>query len=492
MHKYTVYAIILFMTESTDPFKDNKDPFVPETVRVSLPDGTDAIDLGATAMNHIEAPLPKIDSSNLSQGDVLTVEFDNDHKETFEVGALHISSLVFGSDDVMSQEVVLKRHTEDTDEPLEETLHGSAISPYGTMMTPGTIRVGSYMVVDSGISAGVIRSFDIRRPDENGDLQPVALNKNERKAPSDSFTNALQSFKEIEALLEADDFRFDDTEEDIILEDGYVLEGGLSKNYKRVNGDLLVYASRQGFGCAVIPQDEIWVYDAKDEVLRAMRNIPTQGIFQMAIAEGVTKDMFQEAGIGYSSDGTPDWRESFCLEGPTLHRLSKDAPITSYTWMSPDQDAPIITVLEDGENVSDLLKTPKQKGEAFVEVMKAHGGEDLIESVHEALGIDPGDESYIYDRLEVNIRPGEEPEPCEAEAHTWTSEELAASITQKVKDATSIAYTKDGAILSVDGHDIHVRTEIDKEIKKMVKAARLTSGKTQRAIGSRLMRWLRE
>lgn len=479
------------MTEPTDPFKDFKDPFVPETVRVELPDGTDAVDIGATALNHIEAPLPQVDSSTLQQGDVLTVEFDNDHQETFEVGSLQTGSLVFGSDDARRPEVMLKRRTENEDEPSEVRLHGSAISPSGGFRTPGTVRVGSFMMTDLGVSTGSIRNFDLKRPDENGDLQPVMLNKTESKTASEGFTKAKQTFEKMSALLETDGFKFGDVEEDEVLDDGFVLQGGMNKRYKRVNGDLLVYAARQGFGCAVVPQDEIWVYDAKAEVLRAMRNIPTQGIIQMAVAEGVTKDIFQKAGNGYAKDGnTLDWREPF-LDGMHIHWLSDAVPVTSYTWLSPDQEAPIMTVLEDGKNVSNLLKTPKQKGAAFVENMEAHGGEDLIETVHQTLGIDPNDESYIYDRLEVDIRPGEEPEPREGEAYAWTSQELAATAARKVKDATSIAYDKDGAVLSVDGHEIHIRTDIEEEIEQMVKAAKRTFGKTQKAIGSRVLGRLR-
>ena len=464
------------MSEHTDPFKDFKDPFVPEVVRVELPDGTDAINLGKTAMNHLEAPLPQVDSSKMQQGDVLTVELDNDHVESFEVTTMHTGSLVFASEDVTHQEVVFKRVTEgsgDTEEPIK--FYGSAISPSGMMRTPSTLRVGSHMVTDLGVSAGAIRTFDLKRPDENGELKDVVLNKTEVKAESDSFTGAKEAFSELEKLLEQDGFKFGDND-----------ENGLSGRYTKVNGDLLVHAARQGFGCAVIPQDEIYAYDAKAQVLRGLRNIPTQGIFQAMVVEGVSKDMFQKAFIAYDGN-EPDWRYPLTLGRSGIAALSELAPVVSYTWLNPSQETPTVTVYEAGERVSKLLRTPKQKGAAFVKNMKAHGGEDLIEGISQMLDIDPDDGTYVYDRLEVDIHPGKQPEVREGDAYIWTSPELAASASAKITEATSVHYKDGVAVLSVDGHDVRIRTDIGNEIESMARATRRTLGITQKAIGSRLL-----
>lgn len=469
------------MTEPIDPFKDFKDPFIPETVRVPLPDGTDAIELGATALNHIEAPLPQVDSTKMQRGDVLTIEFDNDHTETFEVATMHTGSLVFASEDVTHQEAVFKRRTEraeDTDEPI--SFYGSAISPSGAMRTPSTLRVGSYMVTDLGVSSAAVRNFDLKRPDENGELQDVMLNKTETKTESDSFTHAKDTFTALEKLLEQDGFKFGDDDED-----------GLSGRYTKVNGDTLVRAARQGFGCGVIPQDEIYAYDAKAQVLRGLRNIPTQGIFQAMVVEGVTKDIFQKAFIAYRNGSEPDWRHPLTLGRSGIGALSELAPVVSYTWLTPSQETPTITVYEDGQHVSKLLRTPKQKGAAFVENMKAHGGEDLIDGVSQMFDIDPNDSAYVYDRLEVDINPGEQPQPREGEAYIWTSQELATEAAAKVKDATSIEYKSDTAVLTVDGHNIEIHTDIDQQIEKIAKTTRLTLGATQRAIGSRVLGRLR-
>lgn len=458
------------------------DPFVPEVVRVELPDGTDAINLVETAMNHLEAPVPQLDSSKMQQGDVLTVEFDDDYIEAFEVTTIHTGSLVFASEDVTHQEVVFKRVTEGGEE-LEEPIkfYGSAISSSGKMRTPSTLRVGSRMVTDLGVSSGAIRTFDLKRPDENGELKDVALNKTEVKAESDSFTRSKEAFTELEKLLEQDGFKFGNDD-----------ENGLSGRYTKVNGDLLVHAARQGFGCAVIPQDEIYAYDAKAQVLRGLRNIPTQGIFQAMVVEGVTKDMFQKAFIAYKDGSEPDWRYPLTLGRSGIAALSTLAPVVSYTWLNPSQDTPSVTIYEAGERVGKLLKTPKQKGASFVENMKAHGGEDLIEGISQMLDIDPDDGTYVYDRLEVDIHPGKQPQVREGDAYIWTSAELANNASAKITEATSMHYKDGVAVLSVDGHDVKIRTDIGNEIENMAKTTRRTLGITQKAIGSRLLGRLRK
>lgn len=464
------------MTEHDDPFKDLKDPFVPETVRIPLGDGTDAVDLGATAMNHAEAMLPKIDSSVMHEGDVLEVEFDNDHQETFEITSVKTGSLVFGSEEITDKQVAMRRVAGNKDEQPVINLYGSAISPSGMMRTPGIVRVGSFMMTDEGVSTGAIRTFDLKRPDENGDLQPVMLNKTEARTEADSFSHAKQTFKDLEELLAKDGFRFGDED-----------ESGLFGDYTKVTGDVLVHAARQGFGCAVTPQDEIYVYDAKAQVLRGLRNIPTEGVFQAMIVEGVSKEIFQEAFIAYRDGSIPDWRYPLTLGRSGIHKLSDFAPVISYTWLSPDQETPTVTVLEDGERVSRMLKTPKQKGAAFVENMKAHGGEDLIDSVHQTLGIDPHDSSHIYASLEVNINPGEQPKSKAPDAYLYGSHELAEAASRKVNEALSVTYAKGYATLDIDGHKIRIETDLDQEIDKMAKTGKLAISKVPKAIGSRLL-----
>lgn len=73
----------------------------------------------------------------------------------------------------------------------------------------------------------------------------------------------------------------------------------------------------------------------------------------------------------------------------------------------------------------------------------------------------------------------------------WTSQELASSAANRVKEVTTLRKKKDRTTLIVDGHEIDIRTDITKEIDNMAKATRRTLGTTQKAIGSRLLNWLR-
>lgn len=469
---------VTLMIGANNPFKDNKDPFIPDTVRVRFSDGTDAIDIGATAMNHLEAPLPQIDSSIMQAGDVLTVEFDDEHHETFEVASLHSGSLVFASEDITHAKVALRRRTEIgeiDEEPI--ALLGSAISPSGRMMMPDTIRVGSHMVTGMGVSTGAIRNFDLNRPDENGGLHPVMLNKNKvRKAESDSFALAKQAFEHMSDLLRSDGYQFGDITPAQVLDNGMIIGGGLDADYTKVSRDLLIHAARQGFGCAVIPQDEIYTYNSKAGTLRGIRNIPTQGILQTMVAEGVTEDIFQEAFIGYRDGSIPDWRYPLTLGSSGVHVLSDFVPIVSYSWLNPPQETPVITVLASGENVSNIFRTPKEKGALFTENMRAHGGEDLIDSLSQTLGIDPSDTNHIYDDLEVDIYPGEEPEPRAPHEYLWQTAENRQAFTHTVRQATTLTHKKDGAVLDVDGYKVFIKTDVALEIDKMVATANRAFG----------------
>lgn len=296
---------------------------------------------------------------------------------------------------------------------------------------------------------------------------------------TESFTKAKQIFDELESLIAADGFRFGDLEEDKVLEDGFVLQGGLHDRYKKVSGNQLIYAARQGFGCAVIPQDEIWVYDAKEEVLRAVRSIPSQGIFQMAVAEGVTKHIFQRAGNGYREGSIPDWREPF-LDGTHIHWLAEHVPVTSYTWLSPTQENPVMTVLEDGRKlgVDSVYRTPKEKP-------------SMSREIAISLGRDPDEDKRHYEKVEVDIYPGEEPKQREGSAFLWTSQELADDFVRKAQDTLAVTYKSGKAVLTVDGHEIRVPTNVEQQVEKMTKAGRLALGVTQKAIGSRLLSRLR-
>lgn len=453
---------------------NNKDPFVPETVRMPLGDGTDAVDLGETALNHLEAPLPQIDSSLMRPGDVLTVEFEGDHTERFEIASIDHGSLMFASEDVTHPEAAMHRYEDGgqvDDEPIR--LFGSAVSPGGMMRTPGKVRVGSYLMTDLGISTGIIRNFDLKRLDGAGELQPIALNINDALKPeSESFSRAHQAFEELSALIEDDGYRFGVLTPDEILEDGTVMHGGTMANYTRVGDEVLLYAARQGFGSGVIPQDEIYTYDAEARTLRGIRNIPALGIMQTMVAEGVTKDIFQKAFVAYRDGVEPDWSYPLSLNSSGISRLSDYVPLVSYTWLNPGQEAPVITVLESGENISDMFATSRQKGAVFKENMTTHGGEDLIDRAYQDLGIDPEDSRPIYAKLELDIHPDRKLVVRKRNELLWDTDEEQRAFTDAVSEAASISYDANTATLEVDGHQVTIQTDPRQDIDEMVEVAK--------------------
>jgi hypothetical protein len=223
------------------------------------------------------------------------------------------------------------------------------------MATPGTIACGKYLYGSETdgptISSGVISTFTLKRPMSDGSLKEVNLNESSIGAPSESYERAVNSFKTVESLLAQEGFSFDD--------DG---SHGLGEEYLKVVGDELIFASRQGFGSAITPQDEVYVYNAKTQVLRGLRNIPTKGMFQAAIMGGVTPDMLAEAAIAYNGD-EHDWRYTRSLSPPVFHRLSDHVPFVTYSWLTPAQNDPTITVLFDSAQAGDSLSKsqPKQR-----------------------------------------------------------------------------------------------------------------------------------
>jgi hypothetical protein len=471
------------MAGSDGVFGGLSDPSVPELVTTTLDDGTDAIDAVASAENRLSSMAPQIRSSDMIPGDVLVVDFDDKHVETFEVTAISSGSLVFGTDDVVHQAIALKRQTPDgAQEPEAIRLYGSAMSPDGLMQTPGAVRAGAFMVSEEGISPTAISTFDLKRRGDDGELRSVVLNRKEAKPMSDSFAHARRAFEGLTALLEREGFNFTDEDDD-----------GLFERYKNVSGNLLVQAAREGFGCGVIPQDEIWVYDAGREVLRAIRNVPTLGVIQVAMVEGVTTEAFQKATIAYRDGNTPDWRYPF-LSGPALHRLSEFVPITTYTWMRPEQETPVITLLENGERVSEMFRTPMTEGVALAESMRAHGADDLIESASELVGVDPDGGDPIYEPLEVNLYPGlQEPLLRSGDNYRWyrwTSRELAEAFEERVRQELTLVRHGDRVELHIDGHILSFNEDPHHAIDDLTAAARLGMGVTTERVGTRGLRSL--
>lgn len=458
---------------SDNPFADGKDPFVPEPVRFELPDGTDAIDLFETTLNHIEAPLPQITTSMMQEADVLVVEFDDEHSETFEVVSFDTGSLVFGSEDITHQATVLRTNSPAVEGEDEVRFLGSSTSPYGNMRSQNTLRVGSHMVTSQGVSVPTIRSFELKRPDDNGDLQPVRLNQTEfEEVESESFAHAKQNFETLRELLKEQGYVFGE-----LPEGEFVLD-----RFKKVSGNLLVYAARQGAGCAIIPQDEVYAYDAEAQVLRGMRSIPDRGIMQVMELPGVSTEAFQKAFIGYNDQDQPDWRGVLGLARWSLGALSEEVPIITHTWLSPSQETPVVTILEAGERVSEILRTSQQHGKMFTENMQAHDADDLI-------GFFPdmaADTSYIYEKLDVNIHSDDTISFQFGDYYRESSDKQRERI-QELNEATSITRADGKITLTVDGHTVEIATDVARMSDHLVLTTRRAFGITQKAVGSRLV-----
>lgn len=458
------------------------DPFAPEVVRRQLPDGSDGVDMAATAYNYVRAPLPEICSDVFRPGDVLTAAFDigdeEDHVETFDITTILPSgALYFGSESITERAVTMDRRGPDGETRAGVRLHGSSLRPDGRMHTPGMVKIGYYMLTSEGVSPGPLTSFDLERPDEGSQLRSVPLNKQETRSRSESYDHAISTFSTIEAALTEDGFSFDDHN-----------ERGQTNEYCKVQGNTLIYARRQGFGHGVIPQDEIYVYDAKAQILRAMRNMPTAGIFQSMVAEGVSKEQFARVFLGYKpGTNKPDWRHPLFVSLSGVSELSEDVPIVSYTWMHPGQEAPTISVMAAGEPIGEIFKTPKQKGSHHVEQLEAHGAGDLVEHIHETLGLDPSDTNPIYDELHLNLYPDGTMAAHSTNDALWETEDNLTAFTRRVEAAVTIDAGDDEMLLSIDGYTIRVRTDASNQIDRLARSARLALGRTAKNIGARML-----
>lgn len=317
------------------------DPFTPEIVRVATEHG-DAINVVETVRNYAEAQLPEISSTLLQAGDRLTIEFDDEAVRQLRVLSVAPESQAFGSDDLLSPLLTVQ---DEQAAPASESakpygVYGSAISPRGTMMTPGTVKTGHFLVTgsDEHVSRGEIKSFLLERPDEDGVLHEVRLNQTQETVQSQSFTGAEEAFVEIKNALGDAGFNFEQKGPD-----------GFSEKFRVITGDELIFAGRQGFGSGVIPQDEAYVYNAPHSSLFALRYMPTEGKMQVAAMHAAPEE-FAKASFRES-----DWREANGIGSSTLHRLSHKAPLLTYTWLQQEQENPTITLAVSEEYVGSAM-----------------------------------------------------------------------------------------------------------------------------------------
>lgn len=327
-----------------NPFDDPLyDPFAPPIKRVEA-DGSSYIDILGTAQESMESQQPELRSDQLRPDDELAITLSDDTEFTYKIRGLKINSMAFGGNGVRSPHIIAK----DESTGQEVLVVGSSIFQNGNMSTPGVIAVGSHLnkidESDSFVSDSTIATFSLKRRQPDGQLEDVRLNEAHEQHPSESFSANLAQYTALRQTIEKEGFDFAD-------------EGkfGLGAEYFKVEGNIGLFAARQGFGSALVPQDEIYVFDAAAKTLHAMRHLPTKGILQTARFQNVTPHDFAEATFAYSGEQL-DWKVFKRISGPRLHQLSYRTPFVTYTWLKPSQAAPIITVKFGGELAGQKLR----------------------------------------------------------------------------------------------------------------------------------------
>lgn len=325
---------------SDDPFYD---PFTPQKALLKTPEGI-CVDSVETARNYAESMLPEISVASLRTDDKLLVDFDNNTKTEYLVTGLDTKSLVFGSDDVLNPNLDCK-----DEEGNLVTIIGSCILPSGNMLNPGAIMQGRYLYLANPqdgtmVSSGTVQDFLVKRKDEtDGQYKEVSPNQLTQKSEISDEYNATQArFSLLTEQLITTGFNFDSRTEDV---DGY----SRYQTFLEKTDSALVYASRQGFGCAAIPQYQVYTYDAETSMLRAMRNIPGEGIFQMTVMHISPTDL---AETGYRGSY---WKNITMLEPSNLHRASHKTPIFTYTWKNPGQTLPTITIKTNAHDLDEQI-----------------------------------------------------------------------------------------------------------------------------------------
>lgn len=311
------------------------DPLTPATSHLLGPNDSLYYDVVETVRNHEASMSPEVSTAVLRPEDRLHIDFDTGDSVNYWVERVTVNSLAFGSDDVRSPRLGCV-----DDEGAPVTLVGSSISSRGTMMTPGAIKDGQHIVGSTGVSSGTVKYFSVERKDpSSGEYRDVSPNVLAKKAEgSESYSDAQARFLSLTEQLEAKGFDFD-AEDDM----------GYSRFLER-SDDGFIYAARQGFGCAVVPQYEIYTYDADSGILTAMRSIPGEGVFQTAIMPISPADL---AKTGFNKES---WQGLTSLSPGDLYRGTDAAPMFTYTWQAPDQVAPTTTVITNAHGLDERVK----------------------------------------------------------------------------------------------------------------------------------------
>ena len=355
------------------------DPFVPEKVLGQTPDGRVGMLVVDTVNNYAEAMLPEIHSDSLREGDVLKIGFENETGTTLTVKEVDPVSLTFGSESLDSP--ILKCVDADN---ISTTVLGSCISATGTLRTPGSITIGKHLSVwadkEEKISAEPIADFAVLRLDESGEIREIGPNALHQKGEkSKNFQNVEASFNEIRNTIESNGYDLD--------EDDYE-RAGYQKFLKYDNGQLL-FAERQGFGCRVRAQYEMYAYDSDSQVLRGLRSVPERDTMQFVTMQLTPEQL---ASSGFSGNDISKMRH---LEPSNLHRASHEAPaIVTYTWRHSDDKNPAITVHTYGHGLHEKLMSWQATEQVIrdtpLEVnINQNGGEVTSRTVNPIYWVDP-------------------------------------------------------------------------------------------------------
>ncbi len=311
------------------------DPFQPENYFTETPYGL-GVDGSTFAEKKRASTNPKLDIASLQTGDLLQVEVAGQPYGKYAIEGVDTDSLAFGSDDLLQPTVHMMIAA---GQRAGERVNFSGSSVGLSMLTDtSSIIVGRHFKIISNdgieVSEGMVSGFSVSRLGEDKQYHEVPLNQLTQTLPeSPSFHELRGSYEAIKDVLSQRGFNFEDLDQD-----------GFSVGYRKVTGDTYLYACNEGFGCAIVPQHELYAYDSNAHQLVGMRFLPTKQIGQLVVARNLTPDLFANVTAAYDANGQPDWRATRIITAPALRSLAFTIPLVTYTWQTGSEEKPKIAV----------------------------------------------------------------------------------------------------------------------------------------------------
>jgi hypothetical protein len=333
-------------TSSPGLFENGRNPLAPDIayIRVVKPDDeVVGIDVLKTVKNYSESLLPQIKGRDLRPDDILTITFDDDIVRNLKIEERIVSSHAFDSDSLRSP-LITMRELSDKGPSERMYLMGSSITSWGTMLQQRTINDGQYLVTydEEGlehVSEGAINGLQLRRPNIEGVLEEVIPNQLEKIEASATYQEVVGHFTNVRTALSTAGLDFDDMDD----------ATGLFVYHRRSAQDSFLQATRGGFGSAINPQDKVYLYDDERETLSALIYTHSTGALQFATVP--VNPSTEYVGWGRLRTG---WRYPSTVGARDFHWHSDYAPFTTYTWATPDEPSPIITVLLPANEVGSV------------------------------------------------------------------------------------------------------------------------------------------